>query len=169
MFFNCCEVRHVWPIRCMFVSHEHCARWCICRVPVLAGCMPTAPILFESFLDTIFSILPPLFTSGFIFSDRDIIFRCRPQGPHRAPLVPVFRIRPLSQCREICSGRAGFRACHPPFLCYPNATISASIFRFMSHHPVYPFFFSYIHLRQWSRASSSVFSSVVIVQGLRPS
>ncbi len=32
---------------------------------VLAGCMPTAPILFESFLDTIFSTSPPYYVSGF--------------------------------------------------------------------------------------------------------
>ncbi len=43
----------------VFVSHEHCAHWCICRVPVPAGflavCIPTAPVSFASFLDMIVS------------------------------------------------------------------------------------------------------------------
>ncbi len=90
----------------------HVSAFAECRFwLVLAGCMPTAPISFESFLDTIISILPPLFASGFIFSDRDIIFHCRPQGPHHALLVRVFQIRPLLQCREICTVPCGFRAC----------------------------------------------------------
>ncbi len=70
--------------------------------------MPTAPISFESFLDTIISILPPLFASGFIFSDCDIIFHCRPQGPHHAFLVSVFQIHPLLQRRKISSVPCGF-------------------------------------------------------------
>ncbi len=49
----------------VFVSHEHRARWCIfavCRFRlVLAGCIPTAPISFESFLDTIISTMPPFY------------------------------------------------------------------------------------------------------------
>ncbi len=107
---------------------------------VLAGCMLTAPISFESFLDTIIIILPPLFASGFIFSDHDIIFHCRPQGPHLAPLVLVLQICPLLQCCETCSMPCGFLCVPSPFWCYPNATVSAFIFRFTSVRPVYPFF-----------------------------
>ncbi len=114
---------------------------------VLAGCMPTAPISFESFLDMIIIILPLLFASGFIFSNRDIIFHCRPQGLHHAPLVRVFQICPLLQRRETCSVPYRFPCASSPFWCYPSATISASIFRFTLFRPVYPFFSS-IHLHQ---------------------
>ncbi len=120
-------------------AFSECRFWLVFWL-VLAGCKLTVPILFESFLDTIIIILPPLFASGFIFSDCDIIFRCRPQGSHRAPLVRVFQIRPLLQCRETCSVLCGFPRASSPFWCYTNATINASIFRFMSVHPVYPFF-----------------------------
>ncbi len=43
----------------VFVSHEHCARWCICRVPVPAGCSSHCSVAFGNFQIMIVSTIPP--------------------------------------------------------------------------------------------------------------
>ncbi len=94
----------------MFVSHEHRARWCNCRVPVpagfLAGCIPTAPISFESFLDTIISTI------------------CRP-----------FSVRFTSSANFLVSTASGMRTVHsvefPPLLCHMSC-VCVSFFASLS-------------------------------------